>query len=124
MFRRTLALALASLSLPLAAQTPAANPIDFIDAFRALSGEHKGVRKGHAKGVCAEGEFVASELAHQRFAGPLFSGKVFGMIGIGLRKEDTALKADFDAAIMAARADGTIKTFSEKWFKLDVSPQD
>ena len=72
MFRRTLALALASLSLPLAAQTPAANPIDFIDAFRALSGEHKGVRKGHAKGVCAEGEFVASELAHQRFAGPLF----------------------------------------------------
>ena len=75
MFRRTLALALASLSLPLAAQTPAANPIDFIDAFRALSGEHKGVRKGHAKGVCAEGEFVASELAHQRFAGPLFSGQ-------------------------------------------------
>ncbi len=75
MFRRTLALALASLSLPLAAQTPAATPIDFIDAFRALSGEHKGVRKGHAKGVCAEGEFVASELAHQRFAGPLFSGQ-------------------------------------------------
>ena len=64
------------------------------------------------------------DMAGTKLAGPLFSGKVFGMIGIGLRKEDTALKADFDAAIMAARADGTIKTFSEKWFKLDVSPQD
>ena len=40
------------------------------------------------------------------------------------RMEDTALKADLDKAIEAARADGTIKTLSEKWFKLDVSPQD
>jgi len=64
------------------------------------------------------------DMAGTKLAGPLLSGKVFGMIGIGLRKEDTALKADFDAAIMAARADGTIKTLSEKWFKLDVSPQD
>jgi octopine/nopaline transport system substrate-binding protein len=64
------------------------------------------------------------DMAGTKLAGPLFSGKVFGMIGIGLRKEDTALKADFDAAITAARADGTVKTLSEKWFKLDVSPQD
>ncbi|WP_439623330.1 lysine/arginine/ornithine ABC transporter substrate-binding protein [Shinella sp.] len=64
------------------------------------------------------------DMAGTKLAGPLFSGKVFGMIGIGLRKEDAALKADFDAAIEAARADGTIKTLSEKWFKLDVSPQD
>ncbi len=59
-----------------------------------------------------------------KLAGPLFSGKVFGMIGIGMRKDDAALKADFDTAIEAARADGTIKALSEKWFKLDVSPQD
>lgn len=64
------------------------------------------------------------DMAGTKLAGPLFSGKVFGMIGIGLRKEDAALKADFDTAIEAARADGTIKTLSEKWFKLDVSPQD
>ncbi|ANH05564.1 lysine/arginine/ornithine ABC transporter substrate-binding protein [Shinella sp. HZN7] len=64
------------------------------------------------------------DMAGTKLAGPLFSGKVFGMIGIGLRKEDTALKADFDAAITAARADGTVTTLSEKWFKLDVSPQD
>lgn len=64
------------------------------------------------------------DMAGTKLAGPLFSGKVFGMIGIGLRKEDAALKADFDTAIEAARADGTIKALSEKWFKLDVSPQD
>ncbi len=64
------------------------------------------------------------DMAGVKLAGPLFSGKVFGMIGIGLRKEDTALKADLDKAIEAARADGTLKTLSEKWFKLDVSPQD
>lgn len=64
------------------------------------------------------------DMAGTKLAGPLFSGKVFGMIGIGLRKEDAALKADFDTAIEAARVDGTIKALSEKWFKLDVSPQD
>lgn len=63
------------------------------------------------------------DMAGTKLAGPLFSGKVFGMIGIGLRKEDAALKAEFDTAIEAARMDGTIKTLSEKWFKLDVSPQ-
>lgn len=64
------------------------------------------------------------DMAGTKLSGPLFSGKVFGMIGVGLRKEDTALKADFDTAIEAARTDGTIKTLSERWFKLDVSPQD
>lgn len=64
------------------------------------------------------------DMVGTKLAGPLFSGKVFGMIGIGLRKEDAALKADFDTAIEAARVDGTIKALSEKWFKLDVSPQD
>lgn len=72
MFRSTLGIALTTLALPLAAQTPSASPKDFIDAFRALSGEHKGIRKGHAKGVCAKGEFMPSEQARQHFASPLF----------------------------------------------------
>lgn len=59
-----------------------------------------------------------------KLTGPLFSGKVFGMIGVGLRKEDTALKARFDDVIKAAVADGTVKKLSEKWFKVDVSPQE
>ncbi|MDX3929823.1 MAG: transporter substrate-binding domain-containing protein [Shinella sp.] len=58
-----------------------------------------------------------------RLAGPIFSGGVFGVIAVGLRKDDTALKAEFDEAIKAAIADGTVKRFSEKWFKVDVSPR-
>lgn len=55
-------------------------------------------------------------------AGPRFQG---GMLGkgssVGLRKEDTELKAMFDKAIEAAKDDGTIKRLSEQWFKFDVT---
>ncbi|MCW4113357.1 transporter substrate-binding domain-containing protein [Aurantimonas sp. MSK8Z-1] len=54
--------------------------------------------------------------------GPRFQG---GMLGkgssMGLRKEDTDLKAMFDKAIAAAKDDGTIKSLSEKWFGFDVT---
>ena len=41
--------------------------------------------------------------------------------GIAMRKEDTELKAKFDAAIKAEIADGSCKKLSEKWFKgLDI----
>ncbi len=40
-----------------------------------------------------------------------------------MRKEDTQLKKSFDEAIQAAIADGTIKRLSEKWFKIDATPQ-
>jgi catalase len=95
MLRRVLATALATLALPLAAQTPTASPYDFIDAFRALSGEHKGIRKGHAKGVCAQGEFVPSEQARTLLASP-FSGAGmpaqlrFSMAGGNPRVPDSA----------------------------------
>ncbi len=58
-----------------------------------------------------------------KLAGPIFSDGVFGVIGVGLRKDDAALKTKFDEAIKAAVADGTVKRFSEKWFKVDVSPR-
>ena len=96
MLRSVLATALATLALPLAAQTPTASPYDFIDAFRALSGEHKGIRKGHAKGVCAQGEFVPSEQARTLLASPLFSGAGmpaqlrFSMAGGNPRVPDSA----------------------------------
>jgi octopine/nopaline transport system substrate-binding protein len=55
--------------------------------------------------------------------GPRFQG---GMLGrgssIGLRKEDTALKAMFDKAIREAQAEGVIKRLSEKYFGFDVTP--
>ncbi|AUG55783.1 transporter substrate-binding domain-containing protein [Thalassospira marina] len=56
--------------------------------------------------------------------GPEIAGNVFGTgEGLGLRKEDTELKAMFDDAIKAALADGTVKKLSMKWFGTDVSPE-
>ena len=56
--------------------------------------------------------------------GPSLSGGVLGGgIGIGLRKDDAELKAKFNAAIQTAIKDGTAKTLSTKWFKVDVTPQ-
>jgi octopine/nopaline transport system substrate-binding protein len=55
--------------------------------------------------------------------GPAIGGPVWGAgEGLGLRQADTDLKAKFDTAIKAAIADGTVKTLSLKWFKLDVTP--
>ena len=57
-------------------------------------------------------------------AGATFSGDVLGSgVGIGLRKADTALKAQLDEAIKGALADGTIKTLSVKWFGFDITPK-
>ena len=56
--------------------------------------------------------------------GPRFQG---GMLGrgssVGLRKDDTELKAMFDKAIAQAQADGTIKKLSAKYFGFDVTPK-
>lgn len=55
-------------------------------------------------------------------AGPTFTGGVFGQgIGVGLRKDDTALKTMFDTAIDAAKADGTIDKLAQKWIKASVN---
>jgi octopine/nopaline transport system substrate-binding protein len=56
--------------------------------------------------------------------GPSLTGGVLGGgIGIGLRKDDPELKARFNEAIQAAIKDGTAKTLSMKWFKVDVTPK-
>lgn len=41
-------------------------------------------------------------------------------IGIGLRKGDTALKEQLNAAIKAIRADGTYATITKKYFDFDI----
>jgi octopine/nopaline transport system substrate-binding protein len=57
-------------------------------------------------------------------AGPLFVGGLLGEgAGIGLRKSDPELKMLFDKALAEAKADGTLKALSLKWFKTDVVPQ-
>ena len=53
--------------------------------------------------------------------GELNDVAVFGPgVGGGIRKEDTELKARFNAAIEKIRADGTFKTISDKYFNFDI----
>ena len=55
--------------------------------------------------------------------GPHMTGGDFGIgVGMGLRKTDADLTAKFDKAIKAAFADGSIKKYSLKWFKIDTTP--
>lgn len=57
--------------------------------------------------------------------GPGLTGKddpIFGLgVGIGLRKEDTALKAKLDKALDEVNADGTMTKLSVQWFGFDTS---
>lgn len=55
--------------------------------------------------------------------GPTFFGGALGRgVAIGLRKQDTELKAVFDKAINEAIADGTVRKLAEKWFDVDLTP--
>ncbi len=55
--------------------------------------------------------------------GPEFIGDVFGVgVGMGLRKSDADLTAKFDKALDEAFADGSVKKYSLKWFKIDTTP--
>jgi octopine/nopaline transport system substrate-binding protein len=57
------------------------------------------------------------------FFGPQFTGGDFGVgAGMGIRKSDADLTAKFDEALTAAFADGSIKKYSLKWFKIDTTP--
>ncbi|MDR8402111.1 ABC transporter substrate-binding protein [Paraburkholderia sp. USG1] len=59
------------------------------------------------------------------FAGnPLYDAKTLGSgTAIGLRKEDTDLKAKIDKAIADTRADGTYDKIAKKYFDFDVYGQ-
>ena len=63
------------------------------------------------------------EFEHMKLVGTNFTGGVFGNgVGVALRKDDQELKAKFDKVITDAAKDGTIRTLSMKWFKVDTSP--
>jgi octopine/nopaline transport system substrate-binding protein len=56
--------------------------------------------------------------------GPSITGGLLGAgVGVGMRKGDAELKKGFEDAIKAAKADGTIKKLTEKWFKIDLTPR-
>jgi len=69
------ALASAALTLPTAAAQPeAATPQAVVNALIGAFGEHPGVRKNHAKGMCATGSFVGLPEAAQYSRSAIFSG--------------------------------------------------
>ena len=54
--------------------------------------------------------------------GPTFSGGAFGNgVGVGIRKGDSKLLNEFNAAIDKARDDGIISKLAVKWFGFDAS---
>jgi catalase len=75
--RKTSLISLATLSLlscaALAQDIP--DPEQLVNSFEKLTGVHPGLRRNHAKGSCAVGQFVGTAEARKYSASALFSGK-------------------------------------------------
>jgi octopine/nopaline transport system substrate-binding protein len=84
---------------------------------------------GRIDAVLADATAIIGTLEKPEFkdyvlTGPSITGGLLGAgVGVGLRKGETELKKSFDEAIQAAIKDGTVKKLSEKWFKIDATPQ-
>jgi len=64
------------------------------------------------------------EFKNMVIAGGGVSGDVLGRgVAVGLRKDDTELKGMFDKAVQGAIDDGTVQKLTQKWFKVDMTPQ-
>jgi octopine/nopaline transport system substrate-binding protein len=64
------------------------------------------------------------EFKEMEIVGGAVNGDVLGRgVAVGLRKEDTELKAMLDKAIQSAIDDGTVQKLTQKWFKIDMTPQ-
>jgi len=59
-----------------------------------------------------------------QFVGPRFEGGAILGPGIaaGFRKEDKDLQEIYNKALQAALDDGSVKKYSLKWFKIDITP--
>lgn len=62
-------------SLPAAAQSSAADPTRMVDALESTFGSHAGMRRSHAKGVCAVGHFVGSADGRALSTATVFGGE-------------------------------------------------
>jgi len=85
------------------------------------------LQAGRIDGVMAQKSSLTALLLKPAYkdytlAGPTFVGGVFGKgIAVGLRKDDATLKAMFNTAIQAAKADGTIEKLAQKWLKTSLN---
>src|SRR5919112_265894 len=77
-----------------------------------------------ADATALNGTLEKPEFKDYVLVGPSITGGLLGPgVGVGLRQGETALKQQFNDAIAAAKADGTLKKLSEKWFKIDTIPR-
>ncbi|UDL94095.1 MULTISPECIES: transporter substrate-binding domain-containing protein [Lichenihabitans] len=67
--------------------------------------------------------FAKPDNKDMAYTGPQIGGAVWGPgEAFGIRKSDGDLIAMFNTALTDAIKDGTVKTLSLKWFKIDVTP--
>ncbi|MBL4918227.1 transporter substrate-binding domain-containing protein [Szabonella alba] len=80
------------------------------------------VRNGEADAVFADKDYLAPIAAESGGQLVMLDADVQlgGGIGMGLRKSDTELKAKFDDAITAMKADGSLNEMITKWFGADA----
>ena len=81
------------------------------------------VKNGEADAVLADYDYLAPIVAESggelMFVGdPVPLG---GGVGMGLRESDGELKAKFDAAINAMKADGSLNVMLKKWFGDEIA---
>jgi polar amino acid transport system substrate-binding protein len=76
------------------------------------------VRNGEADAVFADKDYLAP-IVEESGGALMFVGEdvqLGGGVGMGLRESDTELKAKFNTAIQAMKADGSLNTMIKKWF--------
>lgn len=81
------------------------------------------VRNGEADAVFADKDYLAPIVAESGGA-LMFVGEdvqLGGGVGLGLRESDGELKAKFDTAIAALKADGSLNAMIKKWFGDDAT---
>jgi polar amino acid transport system substrate-binding protein len=81
------------------------------------------VRNGEADAVFADKDYLAPIVAESGGA-LMFVGEdvqLGGGVGLGLRESDGELKAKFDTAISALKADGSLNAMIKKWFGDDAT---
>ena len=98
-----------------------------IRTYKTTQEEDLDIQAGRIDVICGSQATLAASLAAPGgdvavMAGPLVRGGPIGLgAGVGLRKTDPELKTMFTTAIQAAKADGTTKALSMKWFKVDLT---
>jgi len=80
------------------------------------------VRNGEADAVFADKDFLVP-IVNESGGQFVFAGEdvaLGGGVGMGLRQSDTELRAKFDDAITAMKADGSLDALIIKWFGADA----